>query len=395
MRGSKLARHGRSKEKRDDCPLIVLALVVNVEGFIKYSTIFEGNMADCNTLSKIIDKLISATTTTPVTAGGKKRIVIIDAGISTDENPEIITGKNLDYVCVSRSSLKKYAVAPDTSPVVVYDHRKQPIELVRVQTPKATDNEYFLKVTSPSKALKEVSMYNQFITRYEEGLSLIAKGITTKRGTKKYDKVNQRIGRLAQKYPSVHYLYTINLEKNEEDICTSMTWEKKEQAAIDKANSCGVYFLRTSIAEADETLVWIIYNCIREIEAVFRCLKSDLDLRPIFHKTDDASKAHIHLGLMAYWIVNTTRYQLKGKGITSDWRELVRVMHTQKCVTTTMDNDKGQRISIRCCSKPEPKVALLYEALQIKQAPFIRKKSVVLKTKQDATYNPDLKKDTS
>ena len=238
-------------------------------------------------------------------------------------------------------------------------------------------------------------MYNQFITRYEEGLSLIAKGITTKRGTKKYDKVNQRIGRLAQKYPSVHYLYTINLEKNEEDICTSMTWEKKEQAAIDKANSCGVYFLRTSIAEADETLVWIIYNCIREIEAVFRCLKSDLDLRPIFHKTDDASKAHIHLGLMAYWIVNTARYQLKGKGITSDWRELVRVMHTQKCVTTTMDNDKGQRISIRCCSKPEPKVALLYEALQIKQAPFIRKKSVVLKTKQEATYNTDLKQDTS
>jgi transposase len=395
MRDSNLARHGRSKEKRDDCPLIVLALVVNVEGFIKYSAIFEGNMADCNTLSVIIDKLISATTATPATADGKKRIVVIDAGIATEENLKMITDKNLDYVCVSRSSLKKYAVMEGASPVVVYDHRKRPIELVHVQTPKATDSEYYLKVTSPSKALKESSMYNQFIARYEEGLSLIAKGITTKRGTKMYDKVNQRVGRLAQKYPSVHCLYTINIEKNEEDICTSMTWEKKEQAIINKANTYGVYFLRTSIAEANETLVWIIYNCIREIEAVFRCLKSDLDLRPIFHKTDDASKAHIHLGLMAYWIVNTARYQLKGNGITSDWRELIRVMSSQKCVTTVMDNDKEQRISIRCCSKPEPKVALLYDALKMKQAPFIRKKTVAPQIKQEASNKFDLQKDTS
>jgi len=334
MVDSNLARHGRSKEKRNDCPLIVLALVVNIEGFIKYSAIFEGNTADCKTLCGIIDKLISATTAMPVAADGKKRIVVIDAGIATEDNLRMITGKGFDYVSVSRSTLKKYAVVDSASPVTVYDHRKRPIELIQVQTPDTDDSEYYLKVSSPSKALKESSMYRQFIARYEEGLTLIAKGLMTKGGVKMYDKVNQRIGRLAQKYPSVHGLYTINIEKNEKDICTSMTWGKKENAVIDKQNSHGVYFLRTSIDEANESLVWIIYNCIREIEAVFRCLKSDLDLRPIFHKTDDASKAHIYLGLMAYWVVNTARYQLKGKGINSDWRELVRVMNAQKCVTT-------------------------------------------------------------
>ena len=76
MRDSTLTRHGRSKEKRSDCPLIVPALVVNVEGFIKHSAIFKGNMADCNTLREIIESLMSATITTPVTAGGKKRIVV-------------------------------------------------------------------------------------------------------------------------------------------------------------------------------------------------------------------------------------------------------------------------------------------------------------------------------
>jgi hypothetical protein len=101
-RNSSLARFGRSKEKRSDCPLVVLALVVNVEGFIKYSTIFSGNMADCKTLSEIIDNLRTVTTTCE-----KRVIVVIDAGIATNENLELLKQKNYDYVCVSRSNLKK------------------------------------------------------------------------------------------------------------------------------------------------------------------------------------------------------------------------------------------------------------------------------------------------
>jgi transposase len=394
-RRSTLARYGRSKEKRSDCPLVVLALVVNVEGFIKYSTIFEGNMADCNTMSYMIDKLSLATTATPQTREKKKRIIVIDAGIATKENLGMIIGKGYDYVCVSRSSMKEYSVVEGSSPLVVYDHRKRPIELAQVETKETTDNEYYLRVTSPSKALKESSMYRQFCARYEEGLTLIQKGITTKGGVKKFDRVHQRIGRLAQKYPSAHHCYDIHIEKNEKDICTSMSWEKKSQAILDKENRYGVYFLRTSLKGADEKLVWTVYNCIREIEASIRTLKSDLDLRPIFHKTDDATKAHIHLGLMAYWVVNTIRHQLKVNGITSGWKELVRVMSTQKCVTTNMTNDKGQRLSVRCCSKPEAKVTLIYDAMKLKHAPFVRKKSVVLKIDPEKNRNFDLLKDTS
>ena len=75
----------------------------------------------------------------------------------------MITEKGFDYVCVSRASLKKYKVAEGTSPVVVYDHRKRPIELVQVQTSDTTDSEYFLKVTSPSKGLKESAIHRQFL----------------------------------------------------------------------------------------------------------------------------------------------------------------------------------------------------------------------------------------
>jgi hypothetical protein len=70
-------------------------------------------------------------------------------------------------------------------------------------------------------------------------------------------------------------------------------------------------------------------------------------------------------------------------------------MNTQKCVTTGMTNDKQQRLSIRCCSKPESKVASLYDALQMKHAPFIRKKSVVLKIEPVKTLNFEVQRDTS
>ena len=122
---------------------------------------------------------------------------------------------------------------------------------------------------------------------------------------------------------------------------------------------------------------WTIYNVIREIEATFRTLKTDLDLRPIFHKKDESSMAHLHLGLLAYWVVNTIRYQLKQKGIKNEWRDIVRIMNTQKIVTTTMNNEYDQQIVIRQCSEPTEEVTKIYTALQYRSKPFTRKKSVV------------------
>lgn len=374
-RSSRMAKRGRSKEKRDDCLLLVLALVVNVEGFIKYSHIYEGNRADCTTLCEMIDNLRLATSYCE-----KKPIVVIDAGISTEENLAAIVSKGYDYVCVSRSGLNKYKCVESGKPVCVTDNRNRLIELVEVQTEKAKNIEYYLKVSSEGKRLKETSMHNQFHERFEEGLQIIANAIGTKHGTKRYDKVNQRIGRLKAKYPSVNRLYEIHLEKDENDVCQLMSWTLIPDRQAEIRENLGSYLIRTSMEERGELTVWRIYNCIREIESGFRCLKSDLDMRPIFHKSDEASEAHIHLAVLAYWIVNTIRFQLKKEGIHSDWREIVRIMNTQKCVTTTMVNDKGTTLWVRQCSEPNEKVKMIYAALKMKPAPFTRKKSVVLKT---------------
>jgi hypothetical protein len=170
----------------------------------------------------------------------------------------------------------------------------------------------------------------------------------------------------------MHKYYRIDSEVNNEGVVTSIAWKQKPV----KKNE-GYYLLRTTLDQKDEKTQWTIYNTIREIEATFRTLKTDLDLRPIYHKTDKASMAHLHLGLLAYWAVNTIRHQFKQKDINNEWRDIVRIMNTQKIVTTTMDNDYDQQIIIRQCSEPTEQVNKIYTALKFKPKPFTRKKSVV------------------
>ncbi|HKG68260.1 MAG TPA: IS1634 family transposase, partial [Segetibacter sp.] len=365
MRSSKIAKFGKSKEKRNDARLVVLAVVINTEGFLKYSQIFEGNISDSKTLEKIITELSSRTSSTE-----RHPIVVLDAGIATEDNLKLLKKNKFDYMCVSRSGMSKYSVDTDSSPIKISDKKEQPITLQKVTVDNSSDT--WLRVHSTGKALKESGMNSRFSQRFEQGLSQIKESLGKKSGVKKQEKVWQRIGRLKTKYQSIHKYYDINTEANNKGIITNITWKQK---ALDKKE--GHYLLRTTLNEKDEQMRWTIYNIIREIEATFRTLKTDLDLRPIYHKTDEASMAHLHLGLLAYWVVNTIRYQLKQKGIKNEWSDLVRIMSSQKIVTTTMDNEYDQQIIIRQCSEPTEAVTNIYTALKYKSKPFTRKKSVV------------------
>ena len=368
MVNSKIAKFGRSKEKRSDARIVVLAVVINREGFLKYSNIFEGNMADCKTLGSMVDTLSKQTS-----SSSRKPIVVIDAGIATESNIAMLKDKGYGYMCVSRSSLKEYQADTDATPVQIKDKKDQPIELLKVKS--ADNNDQYLWVRSQTKALKEKSMNGLLSQRFEEGIQNIQEGINKKGGTKKLNKVYERIGRLKEKYPSVHNYYNITVADDGNGTATSISCKHKTGEDTDKQN--GIYFLRTSLTDNDEKTLWTIYNVLREIEYTFRVLKTDLDLRPIYHKTDDASMAHLHLGILAYWLVATIRYQLKQQGVQSDWREIVRTMNTHKCVTTSIVNIKNETISIRQCTEPTKEAKKIYDLLKYKYAPFTRKKSVV------------------
>jgi len=370
-RSSTLAQYGRSKEKRKDAKLVVLALVVNVEGFIKYSSILEGNIADCNTLSAMIEKLTAHTV-------GSNAVIVLDAGIATQENLTLIESKGYNYLCVSRTQLKDYKAVSNRLTTFLETKSNQTIRLKAVTA--STNTDYYLEIKSPAKEHKEAAMKAQFEKRFEAELEKIYKAIHRKGGVKKLDKVHQRIGRAREKYPSIQQYYNIEVTSDiDKTNAAEMVWQKDEKKYNEKLESLGIYFLRTNLNVKNEVIVWNIYNTIREIENTFRTLKTDLDLRPIYHKNDDATMAHLHLGLLAYWLVNTVRHQLKNNGINSCWSEIIRIGNTQKVITTQGTNTYGKTIIVRTCSEPPDNLKQIYDILKTSYKPFRKRKSVVHK----------------
>jgi Transposase DDE domain len=368
-KNSKLAQFGRSKEKRSDAKLIVLALVTNPEGFIKYSNVFEGNTSDSVTLPTIIDNLRLKTSTTA------RALVVLDAGIATAANLSLLEIKGYDYLCVSRSKLKDYKPVLGSIAQSVQTKNKQILTLHNVTADNVTD--YYLKVKSPGKTLKEQAMKTQFENRFEEQLEKIKIGLTKKHSTKRADKINQRIGRAIQKYPSTSKYYDVKVSTNKNNLATDIVYQKNQELHQAMLENLGVYFIRTNLKPKDEQTLWTIYNTIREIESTFRCLKTDLDLRPIYHKNDNATMAHLHLGILAYWLVNTIRYQLKVDKINLNWQEIVRIANTQKIITTYAKNQNGETVYVRRCSEPNQNIKSIYQALKFKPYPFVKRKSVV------------------
>lgn len=361
------ARFGRSKEKRSDCKLLVLALCINREGFIRYSSILAGNTADPNSLPDMVDTLNSKTR---VPNDPKDKVLVcLDAGIATEENLQRIKDKGYNYLCVSRRRLSDYELAPGARTVTVLDCKRQSISLTQVRHEEGGD--YYLEIKSPAKELKETSMNRKFKERFEEELQKARESLTKKNGTKAYEKVIERVGRARQKYPSISKYYVIDYiadnPKNPKNMA-DIQWRIAVPENVDKDS--GVYFLRTNVATFDEKTTWDYYNLTREIECTNRQLKTDLNLRPIHHKKDDRSDAHLFLGLLSYWIVNTIRYRLKQAGENCYWTEIVRRMSTQKAVTTEATNALGEKVHMRMCSEPTEAANNIYELLKYKKMPF-------------------------
>jgi hypothetical protein len=259
-------------------------------------------------------------------------------------------------------------------------------------------------------------MNDRFRKCFEDGLKNIESSLSKKSGVKQEDKVLQRIGRLKAKYPSIQRHFDIKYEvsdiKNENNdnnkkkkrkstsdkekrIVTSINWSVNEDIEINSRS--GIYFLTTSL-QSSEKIMWQSYNTIRCIEYSNRVLKTDLDLRPIYHKHDDTSMAHLHLGLLAYWVVNTIRHKLKkikisenieDKPISFQWKEIVRIMNTQKVVTTMAQNKVDEIILIRRCNAPQDNAKMIYDKLGYKYTPFKKKKFVVHKNLFEIKYHAE------
>jgi hypothetical protein len=365
MLGSKTAKFGRSKQKRSDRRLVGLALAIDSLGFVRYSKIYGGNVSEPETFSLMLDDVASQLYTK-----GEKPVVVMDAGISTEENLENVRERNYDYVCVSRTKPKEYAKLSEEA-TLLSDNRNNTIEVTKVSVEGKQDT--FLHIKSHQKQLKEQSINVKLTERFEDSMKYLKEGLSVPRRLKKIAPVHEKVGRIKKQFSKVAKLYKITYKEDaQKGVVTDIIWKEQEE----KQSPEGEYFLRYSKEILTEEQIWDTYNMSRDVEATFRCLKTDLDIRPIFHQKDAYIFPHIWLGIVAYQVVNYIRLKLKEKDINYSWSTIVEKMQAQQ-YSLQSTNSKNGKIYTKLCTRPTIDLKEIYSALGFKERPFVRKSKVV------------------
>ncbi len=346
---NKKASHGRSKEKRSDCPLVTMGLVIDGDGFPLGSEIFEGNASEPKTLKTMLDAL--TLTTEP-----KSSIVVLDAGIATQENLDWLKENAYHYIVVSR---ERYKERPELSQgaVIVNDR------VIAKRVEDVDSGEIRLYCHSQKREKKDSGIRDRFCLRYETALNKLHEGLSKKGTVKKYEKILERLGRLKEKNSRVAQEYSVNVKTDEtKSIATAITWKREKSSKL-KDKNAGVYCLRTDVKELTEKELWKTYVMLTEIEASFRSMKSELGLRPVYHQKEKRVTAHLFITLLAYHLVHTLRRQFKARGINWSWESIREIMASQQRVTVSMPTEDKQHIHVRLTSKAEPVHLTLYEAI--------------------------------
>jgi transposase len=355
------AQHGHSKEKRTDCALVTLGLVLDGSGFVRRSKTFEGNVGEGPTLQVMLSGLKAP-------AGA---LVIMDAGIATQANIDWLIANKYRYLVVRRGGTRQFDAAQSVSTQTAGG------ESVRLQKIMSADaKELELYCHSVGREAKEQAMVERFCKAFEAGLQKLADGLSKPRGEKNVEKLLVRIGRLKQKSRGASQHYSLTLAKDESGKkATSLSWEKQLVEGT-MATHPGVYCLRTNVLDWDEQKLWQTYSTLTDIESVFRSLKGELGLRPVFHQKEDRADGHIFITVLAYQCVQVIRKTLKAQGINDSWATLRKTMEVQRRVTTSMQRSDGRSIHIRKSTKAEPALMRIYQALGISAVPGGTKKLV-------------------
>jgi transposase len=352
------ARFGVSKEKRSDCPLVTLGMVLDADGFPKRTEVFSGNVSEPGTLEGMVTSLSSPLLARP--------LIVMDAGVATEANILWLKEHRYDYIVVSRT--KKVDV-PREMVTVREDNRRLICAALLYDAGEAT-----LVCHSTDKELKETGIENRFEARFEEELAKVHAALGKKGGTKRYEKVVEKIGRLKERYRRIGRRYEITVTKNERDpaavtkkdrdLATAVTWQRKSEEAHP-----GVYLLRSNRLDLTEKEFFDLFAMLTDIEDAFRSMKSGLGLRPVYHQKEYRSDGHLFITVLAYHIMQTIRVTLRNRHISESWSTIRKVLSSHVRVTTTMKRDDGKVIHIRKSSSPEPSHTRIYDALHLSHRP--------------------------
>ncbi len=360
-----MMRRGYSRDHRPDCEQMVIALMVNNEGFpFSYET-FDGNRADVSTLETIL-RMVERK------YGKARRIWVFDRGIVSEENLTAIRKRGGQYlVGTPRRQMKQFEeelLKEDWTQV------RPEVEVKKVAIPQGEET-YILCRTAGRKE-KEKAIRNRFSIRMEDALKRLAGTIETGR-LKDRNKMERRLGRIQASHSQVSDLYEVALRDTSEGV--RLFWEIKEDRKAWRGLREGAYMLRTNLQAGTAEELWSRYMQLTEAEASFRALKSELSIRPLFHQKEPRVKAHVMVAFLGYALWVTLKHLLKRRpaiespastneapdGQPLSAMKALSLLSTLQSADIVLPTTDGREIRLRRITEPTTEQKSLLQQLRI------------------------------
>jgi transposase len=357
------AKRGHSRDKRKDCKQVVVALVVNRDGFPLLHEVLEGNTQDRATLSRLLDLLDARVGLRP------GQTAVVDRGMAYPENLEELRRpeRGLHYIVATRQSERDQFLADfedldgfeEVLRVPSPNNPFQKKSTIRVKM-KASGAETYVLCISSERSEKDRAIRETHEQRLVADLAKLERRIAHGRLVNPV-KIGEAIGRIKERYPRVARYYVIEYDPETKRFSHLVDAKKRAQAEeLD-----GSYLLHTDRTDLTAEDFWRIYMLLTRAENAFRDLKSPLALRPVHHQVEQRVDTHIFLSILAYHLLVAIEKTLLDQGVHSSWETLRDLLKTHRVCTVVLPTDTGAVLRIRKASTPEPIHRQIYDLLHI------------------------------
>ena len=347
-----MMRRGYSRDHRPDCQQLVLALIVNPEGFPCSYEVFNGNRADVTTLEVIL-RMVERK------YGKARRIWVMDRGIVSEANLAAIRKRDGQYlVGTPRSKMKEFEA--HLKQEANWEQVRDEVQVKLISIPGG--QETFILCKTEGRQQKEHAIRNRFARRMEAALDSLQKQVKAGR-LKNRDKMHVRIGRILASHPQVADLYQVAVQEVSGQL--SLEWSAKDGQRQWREIREGAYLLRTNLTATTASELWAKYMQLTEVEAAFRALKSELSIRPLFHQLKRRVKAHVMVGFLGYALWVTLKHLLRRKQSQWSATRALAELATLQSADIVLPTTDGREIRLRRITEPTARQQQLLNQLGI------------------------------
>lgn len=342
------AKHGYSRDSRPDCRQVVIALIITPDGLPLAYEVMPGNTSDRTTLRQFLSMIESI-------YGKARRVWVMDRGIPTEE-----------ILCEMRDGAIQYLVG--TSRAKLNKLQEQLVDLpwqcvhenVRVKL-VVTDGELYVLAQSKDRCEKEKAIRRHKLRRLFQGLGKLQKNCRSR------DKLLEKVGALKHEAGRAARLVEIKIPPPGSKVTQqNFTFKLKAEAFRAAQRHDGSYLLRSNLTEEDPEILWQRYMQLMQIEAAFRCLKSDLAVRPVYHQLEHRVEAHIFVAFMSYCLMATLRKRMSvyAPGLTA--KAILEKLATIHMVDVWLPTTDGRWLIMPRFTQPEAEHRIILERLKLR-----------------------------